>query len=332
MELLLITKGYNIGKKIGEGGFGEVYNVMDSNNNQYALKIISNKEIASLEYNILSKLQKCKGVPTVYDFIISYESSAIIMTLLEKSVFQHFRIKKTINRLCKFAIDGLKILKRIHRKGYLHKDIKPNQFMYPNTSHVLHLVDYNLSSKYIKQKKHIALGSSSKVVGSSMFASLNSHRGLTLSRRDDLTSFAYTLIYLALGSLPWSPLQKYKTTKDKWKQAERLKSQISIETLCKGLSSEFSSLLEYSTNLHFEEKPDYKFLISSFKKLRSYHKTQQKRSIPYKINYILEISNSQNHEEILDCKFPLKKFSYESLDKTEEIEPPIIVRRFSDLK
>lgn len=331
MELLLITKGYKLGKKIGEGGFSEVYNVVDVKNNPYALKLISNREVASLEFNILSKLQKCKGVPTVYDFLISCDSSAIIMTLLEKSVFDHFRIKKTTNRLSKFAIDGLKILKRIHRKGYLHKDIKPNQFMYSGNSHILHLVDYNLSSKYIKQKKHIALASRSKIVGSSMFASLNSHKGLNLSRRDDLTSFAYTLIYLALGTLPWS-LQQYKSPKDKWKQAERVKMQMPIETLCKGLPSEFSSLLEYSTNLHFEEKPDYKYLISSFKRLRAYHKTQLKRPIPYKINCILDISNSQNHEEISDCKFPLKKFSYESLDKTEEIEPPVFVRRFSDLK
>ncbi|OMJ94488.1 hypothetical protein SteCoe_2399 [Stentor coeruleus] len=331
MELLLITKGYKIGKKIGEGGFSEVYSASDEKNNQYALKIISDREVASLEYRVLSKLQKCKGVPTVYDFLTSCESSAIIMKLLEKSVFEHFRTKKSINRLSKFAINGLKILKRIHRKGYLHKDIKPNQFMYSDTPNTLHLVDYNLSSKYIKQKKHIPLSSSSKIVGSSMFASLNSHRGLVLSRRDDLISFAYTLIYLALGNLPWS-LQQYKTAKDKWKQIERVKSKMPIETLCKGLPLEFSSLLEYPSNLYFEEKPDYKYLISSFKRLFTYNKTQKKRTISYKINCILEVSDSKNQEEISDCKFPLKKFSYESLDKTEEIEPPMFIRRFSNLK
>lgn len=319
MKKAIAKKGYMLENKIGEGGFSEVYKITNSDNKSFALKIVEKSVLANYEYKILCRLKNCKGIPKVYDFLISNKANAIIMDLLEISIFDFFRNNTSFRKIFEFAIDGLKILKRIHRKKVIHKDIKPNQFLYTK-SNTLHLIDYGLSSKFIKKNKHVSFKSNAIIEGSSMFASLNCHRGLTLSRRDDLTSFAYTLIYMALGNLPWSNMPN-KSPKEKWLATEKYKTRISSDRLCKGIPKAFCQFLDYANSLAFDEKPDYKYIISVFSENLCMHKNQIRSS--QKINLRIIKSESKNKEnDFLQIKLPIKFLSYEDLDKTEEISPP----------
>jgi len=86
------------------------------------------------------------------------------------------------------------------------------------------------------------------------------------SRRDDLESLGFALIYFALGSLPWQRL-KAKTRKEFHSKVIQKKMNTPIEILCRGLPIEFATYLNYCRNLSFIEKPDYNCLRQSFRKL-----------------------------------------------------------------
>ncbi|OMJ91145.1 hypothetical protein SteCoe_6411 [Stentor coeruleus] len=319
MKRIISDKGYTIEKKIGEGGFSEVYKVINSEGKPFALKIIEKSVLANLEYNFLCRLKDCKGIPKVHDFLVSNKTNGIIMDLLEISIFDYFRNNLSFSTIFKFAIDGLKIIERIHRKKIIHKDIKPNQFLYTK-SKTLNLIDFGLSSKFIRKNKHILLKPTATIVGSSRFASLNCHRGLTLSRRDDLINFAYTLIYIALGNLPWFHISN-KSPKEKWLAIGNYKARISSEHLCKNLPKEFCQFLDYTKSLAFEEKPDYKYIISVFSKQLKIQKNEIRSS--RKMSLCVVKSEKKNREnDFSQRKFPNKLLSYEDLDKTEEITPP----------
>jgi len=90
---------------------------------------------------------------------------------------------------------------------------------------------------------------------------MNALLGIRLTRRDDLESLAYVLIYFMRGSLPW---QSRKPTTE----LLNMRMAISPSTLCEGLPAEFETFLNYARSLEFKQKPDYQYLRGIFSCLR----------------------------------------------------------------
>jgi len=86
------------------------------------------------------------------------------------------------------------------------------------------------------------------------------------SRRDDLESLGYALIYFALGSLPWQRV-KAKTRREFNSKVMQEKINTPIDILCRCLPIEFATYLFYCRDLCFIEKPDYNLLRLSFRRL-----------------------------------------------------------------
>ena len=269
---------------IGKGGYSSVYvckkKGADSNKN-YAIKIseeIRNpaKNHLLIEYKILKHLIGGIGIPKVYSYGVDNDNIYLVQQLLGNNLTQE--MKKNKNKFSKktfinIALQMISRIEYIHTFGFIHCDIKPDNFVLDLSSKddnkskdkekdnpVVYLIDYGLAEPYInlKTKKHKQLKEKQGLKGTIEFCSINSHMGLSLSRRDDLESLAYCLIFMYLGKLPWSSRGSNGKSRE-----NVLNSKIEFCSIGKGLNiihQNFGKILDYVTKLQFEERPNYKYL------------------------------------------------------------------------
>ena len=118
------------------------------------------------------------------------------------------------------------------------------------------IIDFGLSKRYVDQKgNHIQRIDNRPFRGTMRYCSINMHMGVENSRRDDLESLGYVLIYLMKGRLPWQNLRSDRMEKDE--KIKKVKIGTSIESLCDGLPLEFTEYMRAVRNLGFSEIPDY---------------------------------------------------------------------------
>lgn len=128
------------------------------------------------------------------------------------------------------------------------------------------MIDFGLAKQYQnpKTEAHIRFRNKKSITGTAAFLSINTHLGMEQSRRDDIESIGYTLLYLATGSLPWQSC----VGKDKIEECNKIKEmkmRLSTAVLCKGLPLQFETLFKYCRKLRFTEKPNYQYLQGLFK-------------------------------------------------------------------
>jgi len=161
-------------------------------------------------------------------------------------------------------------LEYVHSKSILHRDIKPDNFLIGRgrRANVLYMIDFGLGKKYRDPKTHVHImyRENKSLTGTPRYASINNHMGIEQSRRDDLESLGYMLVYFMRGSLPWQGLRA-ATKKQKFQKIAEKKMATPIEVLCKGLPEEFRIYFEYCRALRFADKPDYSYLRRLFKDL-----------------------------------------------------------------
>jgi len=148
----------------------------------------------------------------------------------------------------------------LHDQHYIHRDIKPSNFtIRVNDDHpTVFLIDFGLARQFRNPTTYLHAPYTTKhsFVGTLSFASVNGQQGHAQSRRDDLESLAYTIIFLACGDLPWTTDSIYNNHE----AVLRKKMSIVAEELCEGLPPPFSKFISYVRSLGFDEKPDYKHL------------------------------------------------------------------------
>jgi serine/threonine protein kinase len=133
-------------------------------------------------------------------------------------------------------------LEFIHSRSFIHRDVKPDNFLMGlgKRANAVHVIDFGLAKKYRDPKTHahIAYRENKNLTGTARYASVNTHLGVEQSRRDDLESLGYVLLYFLRGSLPWQGL-KAATKKQKYERISEKKMATPPELLCKGFPQEF---------------------------------------------------------------------------------------------
>lgn len=252
---------YKIFGTLGRGGFGQVYIGREAKTFiNYALKVSTERENLKKEYKILRKLSQIKNFMKVYEYGILEDYDFMVMELLGKNL--DYKSNDSMLSLQSISAIGIEILNRIedmHNADIIHRDIKPSQFLLSKDKTNIYLVDYGMASYYRVNNAHKAFKTRCRFRGSVTFASINNHMGFKQSRRDDLESLCYSLLYLIKGDLPWKPdpaIQGFK----KWKMVLNQKVNVDRESLFQNIPSEFENLFMYTRRLLYDQIPNYNYM------------------------------------------------------------------------
>jgi casein kinase 1/casein kinase I family protein HRR25 len=270
-----IGQKYRLGRKIGSGSFGDVYLGTDvTTGEDVAIKLerIRTKHPQLLyESKLYRILQGEPGVPYMRWFGVDAHYNVLVTDLLGPSMEDLFnacgRIFSPLNVMM-IAEQLISRIEYMHTKHFIHRDIKPDNFLVGRgrRANLIHIIDFGLSKRFRhpKTRQHMPYREGKNLTGTPRYASINNHLGIEQSRRDDMESIGYVLVYFASGSLPWQGL-KANTKKQKYQKIMDKKMSVSIATLCRGLPDELRKYLEYTRSLRFEDKPNYPYLKGLFR-------------------------------------------------------------------
>jgi Serine/threonine protein kinase len=197
----------------------------------------------------------------------------MVMELLGSSLEELFTScdrKLSIKSTLILAEQMITRIEYVHSRNFLHRDIKPDNFLIGTNdkSNLVYVIDFGLAKKYreAKNNQHIPYREGKSLTGTARYASINAHEGRELSRRDDLESIGYVLLYFLRGSLPWQGINT-RNKEEKYRKIFEKKKSTSLDELCNSLPEEFKTYLLYCKNLNFQDDPDYEYLKSLFREL-----------------------------------------------------------------
>ncbi|MCD9560982.1 Tau-tubulin kinase 1 [Datura stramonium] len=271
---------YQVERKLGKGGFGQVFlgrrlsGGNESSNGQGAVEVALKFEHMKSKgcnygppHNWQSPVWEVNVVDSHY---FGFIGDLQVMDMLGPSLWDVWNSSgqaMSAETVACIAVESLSILNIMHAQGYVHGDVKPENFLLgqPSTPQEkkLFLVDLGLATKWRESVKgpHVVYDQRPDMFrGTVRYASAHAHLGRTASRRDDLESLAYTLIFLHRGRLPWQGFQG----DNKSFLVCKKKMATSPEMLCCFCPSPLREFFDIVINMKFDEEPNYSKLISLF--------------------------------------------------------------------
>ncbi|KAI5675161.1 hypothetical protein M9H77_06111 [Catharanthus roseus] len=276
---------YKVERKLGKGGFGQVFvgrrvtGGVDQTTGPGAVEVALKFEHRNSkgcnygpphEWQVYNTLGGSYGVPRVHYKGRQGDYYVMVMDMLGPSLWDVWNSSGQLmsaEMVACIAVESLSILEKMHARGYVHGDVKPENFLMgqPSTQQAkkLFLVDLGLATKWKdgSRGQHVKYDQRPDIFrGTVRYASVHAHLGRTASRRDDLESLAYTLIFLHKGRLPW---QGYQGDNKSFLVCKK-KMATSPDMLCSFCPPSLREFLENVINMKFDEEPNYSKLISLF--------------------------------------------------------------------
>ncbi|VDN97347.1 unnamed protein product [Rodentolepis nana] len=276
----VVNDNWKLVRKIGSGSFGEIFlGIHVQTGEEVAVKlerVSARHPQLYFESKVYKILADTPGLPHIQYFGLDGVNNlynALVMDLLGPSLEELFNFCSkcfTMKTVLMLVDQILWRLEFIHARHFIHRDIKPDNFLMGIGKHCnkVFIIDFGLAKKFRdgRTRRHIAYRENKALTGTARYASINAHAGIEQSRRDDLESLGYVLMYFLCGSLPWQGLRA-NTKKQKYERIHEKKMSTPIEALCRGFPPEFALYLTYVRNLHFDETPDYTFYRGQFRSL-----------------------------------------------------------------
>jgi serine/threonine protein kinase len=272
----IIFKKYEVKKKLGKSSTIDLYEGVSLEDKKPVLIKIEPKTSEKLyleteAYNLYTF--KGFGIPELIKLGKKNNNLILIESKKGRSLYDLFmenNRKFSLNEICLIGIQCIERLKFIHSKNYIHRNIKPENFVIGlEDPHVIYIQNFYLCEKYRSSKtnQHAKFKYTKEIVGTERYGSVNALRGLRQGRRDDLESLCYMLIYFFLGKLPWQGISADSDT-EKHEKLLKEKKSFKIENY-KQIPKDFYTLFNYVKNLKFEEEPKYSLMIKLLQNIRN---------------------------------------------------------------
>ncbi|RAL13260.1 double-time [Aspergillus homomorphus CBS 101889] len=270
---ITIAKRFKLLRYLGGGGYGEVFLAKDlQTSTTVALKLEPLSTRNTLEHeNAIYTTIRGPGIPKVYLYrphIDDYRLLAIeLLGPTLEDLFNYCHRRFSLKTVLMLADQLLLRMRHIHRAGYIHQDIKPENLLMGagRKGSTLYINDFGLAKRKIVATRNVKWFQGKRVkgvVGTYVYASRAAHWRLYQTYRDDMECVGYTLVEFLKGKLPWEHLDhsKHQPIRD-------AKERISVRELCAGLPEEFERYFHHVNGLHYNEMPKYEWLRGLFRKL-----------------------------------------------------------------
>ncbi|KAK5903400.1 hypothetical protein CgunFtcFv8_007184 [Champsocephalus gunnari] len=272
----VVRDRWKVTRKIGGGGFGEIYEVLDQlSQATVALKVESAqqpKQVLKMEVAVLKKLQ---GKDHVCRFVGCGRNDRFNYVVMELQGRNLADLRRTMSRgtfsvstTLRLGKQILEAIESIHSVGFLHRDIKPSNFAMgrlASTCRCCYMLDFGLARQFTNSSQEVRPPRPvAGFRGTVRYASINAHKNKEMGRHDDLWSLFYMLVEFTVGQLPWRKI------KDK-EQVGNLKDTYDHRLMLKHLPSEFCAFLDHILTLDYFTKPDYQHLMSVFENAMKSH-------------------------------------------------------------
>ena len=280
-----LGKRYKLEDQLGAGAFGEIYAGTDTRTGlPVAIKLEhSNAKHPQLAYEarVYKQLngKRVAGIPQLlydgregkYNVLVLERMGDNLETLLTQC---HRRF--STRTLLLLADQLLKMLELVHDEGFIHRDLKPENVVVGTRGNVnqVYLIDFGLSKCFWNPvtDAHIPFRNDKHLTGTARYASINNHKGFEQSRRDDLESLGYVLLYFTLGRLPWQ--NQTGQREEKYTKMLAMKEQaLRTGSLFNNVPAYFASYFQYVAALKFDDRPDYGYLRTLFSTAYNHHFT-----------------------------------------------------------
>lgn len=271
---------FKLEKQLGAGAFGEIYSGIDvESGDAVAVKLERmDAEYPQLIYEarVYDKLASKQGVPRV--FHIGQEGNYNVMVMQRlgpnlESLFNQCHRRFSLQTVLLLGDKMLHLIEQVHDGGFLHRDIKPDNFVIGSNgnNNQIYIIDFGLSKCYMNPEtsEHIKFRDDKHLTGTARYASVNNHKGREQSRRDDLESLGYVLVYFLKGVLPWQNIKKKVRDQLKYQRMMEIKMSTAHTSLdlVAGLPDAFTNYFLHVRQLKFDERPDYTYLQTQFRNM-----------------------------------------------------------------
>lgn len=271
MDVIILNK-YKIGKLLGEGSFGKIFegiNIITDERVAIKIEKKNEKSILSHEANIYNRCKEIKNIPKIKNFCVIDNYNCMIMERLGQTI-EELRVKcggkLKLQTVLIMSIQLINCIENLHNIGIIHRDLKPDNLLIglgQNRKNI-YLIDFGLAIHYVDLNgKHKPITTGKNLTGTIRYASLNVQDGIEGSRRDDLESLGYIFIYCLKGSLPWQ-VTTSNNKDESYESIRKLKRETDLFTLCNEIPLEFAAYLDYCRALNYDESPDYNYLKNLF--------------------------------------------------------------------
>jgi len=229
---MIIGNKYKLTSSIGNGSFGSIFKGTNiRTDEEVAIKVEtleSNTKLLKKEAQIYQYLGVIDNFPQVKWFGKDANNYYMVLNLYGESIKERIEKKGTmsVTEAIEYGLQMIDRIQVLHEKLLIHRDIKPDNFMFGlnNKSNTLYLIDYGFCKTYITNNEHIKEKNNCSLIGTPNFVSIHVKNGVEPTRRDDLESIIYVIVYMCAKN------------------------------------NVFADVLKHIRNIKFEERPNYSYI------------------------------------------------------------------------